>query len=94
MFKTKLIFEWDENKRLANIKKHGLDFKDAYIVFEDENRFTFTDDRFDYKEVRKITLGLKDDKLLASVCHTDRFGKIRIISFRYASKKERKIYHG
>lgn len=94
MFKTKLIFEWDENKRLSNLKKHKLDFKDVYVVFEDKNRITFIDDRFNYGEVRKITLGLKDDKLLASVCHTDRFGKIRIISFRYASKKERKVYYG
>ncbi len=94
MFKTKLIFEWDENKRLANIKKHGLDFKDVYIVFEDKNKITFIDDRFNYGEVRKITIGLKDNKLLASICHTDRFGKIRIISFRLASKKERKVYYG
>ena len=26
-------FEWDENKRLANIAKHGIDFRDAMDVF-------------------------------------------------------------
>lgn len=25
-------FEWDETKRLANIKKHGIDFEDAVLA--------------------------------------------------------------
>jgi uncharacterized protein len=26
-------FEWDENKRLINLEKHGLDFRDVDLVF-------------------------------------------------------------
>lgn len=44
-------FEWDERKRSANFRKHGIDFADVYRVF-DFDRYLFEDDRFDYKETR------------------------------------------
>jgi uncharacterized DUF497 family protein len=47
-------FEWDENKRLVNLRKHGIDFADARKVFESE-RVNFIDDRFDYVELRFVT---------------------------------------
>ena len=50
-------FTWDKNKCQANIKKHGLDFADAPIVF-DGATFTFEDDRFPYAEQRFITIGI------------------------------------
>jgi uncharacterized DUF497 family protein len=28
------VFVWDEAKRKSNLEKHGLDFKDAYLVYE------------------------------------------------------------
>ena len=31
---TLMRFEWDEQKRKANIRKHGFDFRDAWKVFE------------------------------------------------------------
>ena len=43
-------FEWDENKRFVNIRKHGIDFADARKVFKGE-RVNFIDDRFDYGEL-------------------------------------------
>ncbi|HLF12653.1 MAG TPA: BrnT family toxin [Gammaproteobacteria bacterium] len=42
-------FEWDEVKRLQNLKDHGIDFIDAHKVF-DGPTFTFEDDRFRYQE--------------------------------------------
>ena len=88
-----MLFEWDENKRQLNLKKHGLDFLDAKLVFWDDYAFTFEDERKDYGEKREITIGMYHGKVLASVCHTDRNGITRIISFRYASKKERSMYY-
>jgi len=32
-----IAFEWDENKRLSNLAKHGLDFVDAVVVFSDQH---------------------------------------------------------
>lgn len=70
-------FEWDENKRLSNISKHGIDFVDATVVFEGET-VTVEDDRFIYGEVRFITLGLLESRVVV-VVHTERENRIRII---------------
>ena len=39
--------EWDENKRLANIRKHGFDFTDVSTIF-DGDTLTVEDDRYNY----------------------------------------------
>lgn len=83
-------FEWDENKRLFNIRKHGIDFADAEAVFEGDT-VTVEDNRFDYGEVRFITLGLLEGDVVV-VVHTERKNKIRIISIRKATKNERTNY--
>ena len=79
-------FEWDENKRLANIRKHGIDFIDVEVVFEGDT-VTVEDDRFDYGEERFITFGLIEGQVIA-VVHTERDNLIRIISARKATKNE------
>ena len=50
-------FEWDENKRRANIRKHGIDFLDAATIFEGKT-VVIMDDRSDYAEDRYIAFGL------------------------------------
>jgi uncharacterized DUF497 family protein len=32
-----MLFEWDEQKRLFNLDKHGLDFLDVWAVFEERH---------------------------------------------------------
>jgi uncharacterized DUF497 family protein len=84
-------FEWDERKNEINFAKHGLDFNYALQVFADPWAVTISDDRFDYGEARKITIGQVDEETLLMTVHTDRRGVIRIISARRANKKERRI---
>jgi uncharacterized protein len=84
-------FEWDEEKNLANIIKHGIGFEDASKIFESPI-VSWADDRRDYGELRTHTLGLILGTLILAVIHTDRKNKIRIISARRADKDERKIY--
>lgn len=50
-------FEWDEQKRQANLQKHGIDFVGAEGVFEGYT-VTMEDTRFDYAETHFSTLGL------------------------------------
>lgn len=83
-------FEWDENKRLANIRRHEIDFADVYRVFEFD-RYLFPDDRFDYDEQRWVSLGLLFGEVVA-VTHTETDEVIRIISARKAEKHEQEIY--
>jgi uncharacterized protein len=83
-------FEWDENKRLANLSKHGFDFVDVSSVF-DNDTITVEDDRYNYGEQRFITFGLFQGRVIA-VVHTENDDLIRIISVRKASKYEQQIY--
>ncbi len=83
-------FEWDEKKRLINIKKHGIDFIDVPAIFAFDT-VTVIDDRFEYGEVRYQTLGLLKSRVIL-VVHTESETVIRIISARKATKYEEKIY--
>lgn len=83
-------FEWDENKRLANIKKHGIDFVDVPAMFDDDI-VTVIDERFDYGETRYQTLGLLKSRVIM-VVHTESETVIRLISARKANKHEEKTY--
>jgi uncharacterized protein len=53
-----VTFEWDENKRVTNLEKHGVDFLEATEVFEDEYGFVFYDDKHDSQEERFILIGV------------------------------------
>jgi len=83
-------FEWDETKRLANIKIHAIDFVDLEVLFEGAT-VTVLDDRFDYGEERFVTLGLLNGVALV-VIHTENDEVIRIISARKATKYEERNY--
>jgi uncharacterized DUF497 family protein len=83
-------FEWDEAKRRSNIRRHGIDFLAARMVFAGET-ITLLDDRFGYGESRFLTLGLLWGRVVA-VAHTETNEIIRIISIRKASKNEETIY--
>jgi uncharacterized DUF497 family protein len=82
-------FTWSEAKQRTNLTDHGLDFLDAPRVFEGPT-FTFEDDRFAYGEQRFVTLGFLNG-VPVSVVHTEARDRIRIISFRKATKKEHAI---
>jgi uncharacterized DUF497 family protein len=42
---NKLQFQWDKNKAVENLKKHGVSFREAETVFYDENAVEFYDDK-------------------------------------------------
>ena len=84
-------FEWDENKNKSNYKKHGIWFEDAIEIFNNEY-FTAIDERQDYGEQRKISIGKMYDVVIV-VVHTQRDDLTRIISARPSNKREREIYY-
>jgi uncharacterized DUF497 family protein len=83
-------FEWDDNKRRANVIKHGIDFVDACEVFADPKQFTYRS-AHDASEERFISVGKVHGQLIA-VVFTHRGDKIRIISARRARQIEREQY--
>lgn len=87
-----LQFEWDEEKAIRNLKKHGVPFEIAAKVFLNENRIEIYDETHSIEEDRYITIGLAGDILF--VVYTERFPRIRLISARFATTKERGLYYG
>jgi len=83
-------FTWDDRKRQANLKKHGIDFTDAESVFAGLV-LTFEDDRFEYGEHRFVTVGMLND-IVVVVAHTETDVEIRILSMRKATRNEQQIY--
>ena len=84
-------FEWDEDKRKANLAKHGFDFADAEQVFESETT-TIEDDRFDYGEIRYVSFGMLGE-LVVGVVYSEEGETVRIISLRRATKNEESQYY-
>ena len=87
-----LEFEWDDEKDRANRAKHGISFEEASGIF-DGPVFTAPDEREDYGEERFISIGRLSGLVVVVVVHTDREGRIRLISARKANRKERHAYH-
>lgn len=83
-------YEWDEQKRQINIKKHGIDFLDVEQVF-DGDTVIIADERFDYGENRFILIGILKPTVIVLV-YAERGENIRIISARKATKNEQIYY--
>jgi len=81
-------FEWNRDKNRRNIGKHGLDFRDASLFFE--NPYLCSEDtRTEYKEKRHIAIGTVKGRVVVIV-FTKRENKTRIISMRKANEREKK----
>ncbi len=87
-----LLFECDEGKSRSNFRKHGVSFEEASTVFGDTLSVTIDDPQHSVRESRYITLGYSAKHRLLAVVHTDRGGRIRIISARRAARNEREAY--
>lgn len=82
------IHEWDENKRLLNLARHGLDFRDVARVNWDALNIYEAARR---GEPRWIAFLYKGSEFFA-VVYTLREGRIRLISFRRARREEEQRY--
>ena len=89
-------FEWDSKKNEINIKKHGISFEEAKLVFDDPLHLAILDKRFNYFEERWITVGNISTKKIVVVAHMyfddHEEEVIRIISARIATASERRQY--
>lgn len=91
-------FDWDPNKERANIRKHGISFRQAATIFRDPNQLSLFDDKHEEKEERWITIGIDNTGILRVVIHTFRkidenLWQIRIISARKANNEEIRQYN-
>ncbi len=84
-------FEWDEDKRIANIRKHGIDFLDMANLFK-HPILEKIDNREDYGEERIIALGTTGGAVFRIV-FTLRGTGVRMISAMKANKHEQDLYY-
>ncbi|HZE63456.1 MAG TPA: BrnT family toxin [Pyrinomonadaceae bacterium] len=85
-------FEWDARKASANLRKHEVSFDEAATVFDDPLARIFDDPNHSLNERREIIIGHSIRERLLLVCFSERPSKIRIMSARPLTRKERKDY--
>jgi uncharacterized DUF497 family protein len=85
------VYEWDEAKREANLRKHRLDFWAAHLVYESPEKITYR--LKSGPETRLLDIALLELKgAVLALVYTYRNENVRFISFRYASRRERRRY--
>lgn len=85
-------FEWDPEKAQKNLAKHGVSFDEASSVFGDPLAVTIDDPDRSHEEQRFLTTGLSRGQRVIIVAHTDREGRVRIMSAREVTPRERRQY--
>ena len=83
-------FEWEPEKAERNLRRHGVAFTEAMSVFGDPLEVTIPDVAHSEGEFRFLSLGTSEAGRLLVVAYAERQGKIRIISAREATPKERR----
>jgi uncharacterized DUF497 family protein len=83
-------FEWDPEKDIRNLAKHGISFDEAKTIF-DGPVLSLEDERQD-DEARERSFGLVRGVVVLCVVHTLRGEVTRIISARKATRRERALF--
>tara|TARA_R110002020_G_scaffold24826_9_gene81164 strand:+ start:2797 stop:3069 length:273 start_codon:yes stop_codon:yes gene_type:complete len=83
-------FEWDEAKRAEIFRKHGIDFLEAALIFENDV-LEKEDTRRDYGEKRMIALGMADGEVY-TVAYTRRGDVYRLITAWKGGRDDRERY--
>jgi hypothetical protein len=87
-----LLFERDPKKARLNLKRHKVSFDEASTAFRDPLSRTIEDPLHSQEEARTVLIGKSQQGRLLVVVHTERGDRIRIISARLATKREKLDY--
>jgi len=85
-------FEWDDGKAASNLAKHGVSFDEGLTAFDDPLAAIFDDELHSAQESREILIGYSSQDRLVLVCFVERSNRVRIISARLATRRERDGY--
>lgn len=89
---SSMEFEWDWLKAAANREKHGVSFEEAVEVFSDVFSSTIEDPDHSFDEDRFVIFGRTASDRYVVVAFTDRDDRIRVISAREMTQRERRAY--
>ena len=87
-----LVFEWDPEKVRENEQKHGVTFLEASEVFDDDHSSSVRDPDHSVDEERYLIFGISKQGRHLVVSYTERGERIRLISARQMTSRERKAY--
>jgi hypothetical protein len=87
-----VVFEWDDDKAASNVSKHGIAFVEAATAFRDGIGLLKRDMVHSNEEDRFLLIGHSLGRRMVSVVHVERGERIRIISARLATRRERRDY--
>ena len=85
-------FEWNHEKGVSNLERHGVSFGEAATAFRDPLSLTIADPDHSEDENRFVLVGESRRGRLVVVCHTHRGESVRIISARLPTRRERRAY--
>lgn len=86
------FFEWDDAKSVSNLEKHGISFAEAVTVFFDVHSLLKADPIHSEEEDRFLLLGRSFERRMLAVVHVERGERLRIISARRTTLRERREY--
>jgi hypothetical protein len=90
---AEIVFDWDQWNVQKNEAKHGVSRLEAESAFYDPRVRLFKDLRHSgTRETRYILYGRSLEARVLMVGFTHRGGRVRVITARPASRKERKIH--
>jgi len=85
-------FEWDSRKAAENQSKHDVSFEEATEVFADPLSSTVADPDHSVAEQRFVIFGQSREGRQLVVGFTERNGRIRIVTARQMTRRERSAY--
>lgn len=85
-------FEWDPVKARANESKHEVSFFEACEVFDDAHSSAVRDPDNSLDENRYLIFGMSKGGKCLVVSYTETGDRIRMISARQMTPRERKAY--
>ena len=85
-------FEWDPEKAKLNESKHGVSFFEACEIFDDDHSSAVRDPDHSVDEERCLIFGLSKAGSYLVVSYTERGDRIRLISARQMTPREREAY--
>ena len=95
MIESDIGFEWSTAKATINLRKHGVGFAEAETVFADPTAYTQAGEAHSIDESREWLIGYSERNRLLVIAFVQRApNRIRIISARLATRRERTIYEG
>jgi uncharacterized protein len=87
-----VVFEWDDDKAASNLSKHGISFIEAVTVFRDKLGIMKRDIAHSTDEDRFLLIGISFERRILTVVHVERGERLRIVSARRATSRERRDY--